>query len=1069
MAEECGVAISSSSTQLTQQNWWDLVSSTNPWQQQQQQQQLNQKYSNSSNNNCDDVDQDVSISSTSFTNASNHSSLSVDSSRRLLADQRSASSNDDLINGEQVSDNHIWNHVLLSVNTNHDLRNNDHGVGENFIDALPSKGLSTHHVMYDEPACDYLKKLDNNSTWEFTNSAASNFNNFEKQINGGFMDNNMNISIENERLTKLSNLVSSWSIAPPEPQPVLNNFPPHQVMDHDHHYSQPNLCHLKPQPFFNDSTSSCNPQMGITNRNSASSLFSCYRSQNMKVDDQNHGHPNGIEYQIGLDNPMAADHHNSKYFNGNGSILPDSYSSCTSTNAARNFADVISFTSRLGNKPLNDLHAPKPCFKSFNSSDHSKKQNLQTSSSARMSGGRGQGIANEGKKKRTDDTSSETVVKKLKQETSTVSSAKMQAPKVKLGDRITALQQIVSPFGKTDTASVLYEAIQYIKFLQEQVHVDWEDHSSALKPSRVLKKSRTPRPPPIESFAIRLASKPQRLSHDDEDSDSDCVEIKHELDDDDFDCVVIKNELEDDDADEVLEARPVNRGRRFMVEDEDSDGDWANIESTSEEEEEEVEELEDDDVVGKALQKCAKISTDLRNDLHGSSAPAVSDQYAEVEAAPVRIVNQVPFLTFTELLVDDIIEACRSEDSDFQPILKPYRMVGVNFLLLLYQKGIGGAILADGIGLGKTIQLATWFNGKEMVFTHCNLTKELWSMLEFMMPDLFTTEDVDLKKLLTGEDRDLIGRMKSILGPFILRRLKSDVMQQLVPKIQRKLRNALQVEYVIMDKEQDAAYKEAIEEYRAASRARIAKTSEVNSNSILKVLPWRQISNYFVQFLRRIYSDEDVVPFARKLHPMGAFGLECTLDKVIGELKNYSDYSIHRLLLYYGVSDKKGLLPDKYALLSSKSQWTSMLDVLEWTLDVIGVTYRRLDGSTQVTERQTIVDTFNNDTSIFACLLSTRAGGQGLDLVGADTVVIHDVDFNPQIDRQAEDRCHCIGQVKPVTIYRLVTKGTVDENVYEIAKRKLVLDVAVLESGVEMDNEGDTSTMGDILSKLLLG
>lgn len=63
--------------------------------------------------------------------------------------------------------------------------------------------------------------------------------------------------------------------------------------------------------------------------------------------------------------------------------------------------------------------------------------------------------------------------------------------------------------------------------------------------------------------------------------------------------------------------------------------------------------------------------------------------------------------------------------------------------------------------------------------------QELWSLLEFMMPDLFTTGDVDLKKLLNAEDRDLIARMKSILGPFILRRLKSDVMQQLVPKIQR--------------------------------------------------------------------------------------------------------------------------------------------------------------------------------------------------------------------------------------------------------------------------------------------
>lgn len=65
-----------------------------------------------------------------------------------------------------------------------------------------------------------------------------------------------------------------------------------------------------------------------------------------------------------------------------------------------------------------------------------------------------------------------------------------------------------------------------------------------------------------------------------------------------------------------------------------------------------------------------------------------------------------------------------------------------------------------------------------------NLLQELWSLLEFMMPDIFATEDVDLKKLLNTEDRDLIGRMKSILGPFILRRLKSDVMQQLVPKIQ---------------------------------------------------------------------------------------------------------------------------------------------------------------------------------------------------------------------------------------------------------------------------------------------
>jgi SWI/SNF-related matrix-associated actin-dependent regulator 1 of chromatin subfamily A len=364
-------------------------------------------------------------------------------------------------------------------------------------------------------------------------------------------------------------------------------------------------------------------------------------------------------------------------------------------------------------------------------------------------------------------------------------------------------------------------------------------------------------------------------------------------------------------------------------------------------------------------------------------------------------------------------------------------------------------------------------------------------MLEFMMPDLFETGDVDLKKLLNAEDRDLVARMKSILGPFILRRLKSDVMQQLVPKVQ-------QVEYVIMVKQQQDAYKEAIEEYRNASLARTGKSS----SSSKAVLPRRQISNYFVQFrkianhpllVRRIYNEKDVARFAKMLHPKGVFGFECNVDRVIEELKNYNDFAIHRLLLYHGDPDtgKKGVLSDEHVMDSAKcqalarllpslhrgghrvlifSQWTSMLDILEWTLDVIGVTYRRLDGSTQVTERQTIVDTFNNDTTIFACLLSTRAGGQGLNLTGADTVIIHDMDFNPQVDRQAEDRCHRIGQTKPVTIYRLVTKDTVDENVYEIAKRKLVLDAAVLETGVEMDNEGESSdkTMGEILSALLL-
>ena len=127
------------------------------------------------------------------------------------------------------------------------------------------------------------------------------------------------------------------------------------------------------------------------------------------------------------------------------------------------------------------------------------------------------------------------------------------------------------------------------------------------------------------------------------------------------------------------------------------------------------------------------------------------------------------------------------------------------------------------------------------------------------------------------------------------------------------------------------------------------------------------------------------------------------------------------------------------------SQWKIVLDILETVIRERGHKYVRLDGGTAVEERQRICDAYNREGSdIFCFLLSTRAGGQGLNLTGADTVIIHDCDFNPQIDRQAEDRCHRLGQTKPVTIYRLVTEKSVDERIVAIAERKLAGPVSVL-------------------------
>lgn len=144
------------------------------------------------------------------------------------------------------------------------------------------------------------------------------------------------------------------------------------------------------------------------------------------------------------------------------------------------------------------------------------------------------------------------------------------------------------------------------------------------------------------------------------------------------------------------------------------------------------------------------------------------------------------------------------------------------------------------------------------------------------------------------------------------------------------------------------------------------------------------------------------------------------------------------------------------------SQWTRLLDLLEILLqEVLHMRYLRLDGSTPIKERQILIDTYQTDLSIPIFLLSTKAGGLGINLTAADTVILHDLDFNPENDRQAEDRCHRIGQTKPVTVYKLVVKDTVDEDIFDMGVRKTLLSDAILSHKMDLDEEGeDANTKG---------
>ncbi|XP_069507730.1 helicase SRCAP isoform X2 [Ambystoma mexicanum] len=148
-----------------------------------------------------------------------------------------------------------------------------------------------------------------------------------------------------------------------------------------------------------------------------------------------------------------------------------------------------------------------------------------------------------------------------------------------------------------------------------------------------------------------------------------------------------------------------------------------------------------------------------------------------------------------------------------------------------------------------------------------------------------------------------------------------------------------------------------------------------------------------------------------------------TLDRLLRQLKAGN----HRVLIF--------------------TQMTRMLDVLEQFLNYHGHIYLRLDGSTRVEQRQSLMDRFNADKRIFCFILSTRSGGVGVNLTGADTVIFYDSDWNPTMDAQAQDRCHRIGQTRDVHIYRLISERTVEENILKKANQKRMLGDMAIEGG----------------------
>ncbi|KAG4210425.1 hypothetical protein ERO13_A02G047300v2 [Gossypium hirsutum] len=292
-----------------------------------------------------------------------------------------------------------------------------------------------------------------------------------------------------------------------------------------------------------------------------------------------------------------------------------------------------------------------------------------------------------------------------------------------------------------------------------------------------------------------------------------------------------------------------------------------------------------------------------------------------------------------------------------------------------------------------------------------NNLHELWSLLNFLLPEIFSSaETFDEWFQISGENdqQEVVQQLHKVLRPFLLRRLKSDVEKGLPPKKETILK-------VGMSQMQKQYY-----------RALLQKDLEVvnaggEHKRLLNIaMQLRKCCNHPYLF----QGAEPGPPYTTGDHLVTSAGKMVLLDKLLPKLKERDS----RVLIF--------------------SQMTRLLDILEDYLMFRGYQYCRIDGNTGGEDRDASIEAFNKPGSEkFVFLLSTRAGGLGINLATADVVILYDSDWNPQVDLQAQDRAHRIGQKKEVQVFRFCTEYTIEEKVIERAYKKLALDALVIQQG----------------------
>uniref|UniRef100_A0AAX7VM32 Chromodomain helicase DNA binding protein 1-like n=1 Tax=Astatotilapia calliptera TaxID=8154 RepID=A0AAX7VM32_ASTCA len=306
-----------------------------------------------------------------------------------------------------------------------------------------------------------------------------------------------------------------------------------------------------------------------------------------------------------------------------------------------------------------------------------------------------------------------------------------------------------------------------------------------------------------------------------------------------------------------------------------------------------------------------------------------------------------------------------------------------------------------------------------------NNLQELYSLLSFIQPNIFIPEDTD--SFVNSYSDVQTAELQSILEPFLLRRVKSQVAVDLPKKTEL-------VVYHGMSALQKKYYKAVLmKDLEAFGNDQGSKTRLLNILMNLR----KCVDHPY------LFDGVEPEPFEMGEHLIEASGKLCLLDSMLTFLHKGG----HRILLF--------------------SQMTRMLDILQDYMEYRGYSYERLDGSVRGEERNLAVKNFSSK-DVFVFLLSTKAGGVGMNLTAADTVIFVDSDFNPQNDLQAAARSHRIGQNRPVKVIRLLARDTVEEIMYSRAVSKLQLTNTVIEEGrFSLLDQAQSAAGGLQLSEIL--